>query len=121
METIEINKKLLNLLGFYLTDEFNRTTIKNMVALYGIYNTLPRLHKTKDGTYLYGNVGLELHQVDGFKPHYVLSIACMFKPKYGKEFNHKYVTLIKVTEFINVETTKKAIKEAIRDFQESIK
>jgi len=117
---IIINKDLISLCGFLLCHEFNRTTFKNMVTFHGISNNIPQLHKTMDGTYLYGNANLEIHQVDGVKPSYVLTICCMFKAKYKREFVRKNVTLISVTEFISVEATKKAISEALTKFYKTI-
>lgn len=121
MYTSEITMALISECGFHPTHEFNRTTFKNMITLHGIHNNIPQLHKTNDGTYLYGNVGLKIHQVDGFKPSYVLTICCMFKPKYCREFRQKNVTLIKVTEFVSVELTKMTIKQTLDKFYQSIR
>lgn len=121
METNEITMDLIKECGFLPLHEFNRITFKNMITLHGIHNNIPTLHKTKDGTYLYGNIGLEIHQVDGLKPSYVLTVCCMFKPKFGREFYQKDVTLIRVETFTTVENVKTKITNVIQSFYKAIK
>lgn len=121
MKANEITMQLIKDCGFNPTHEFNRTTFKNMITLHGIHNNVPSQHKTAEGTYLYGNVNLEIHQVDGLKPSYVLTVCCMSKAKYEREFVQKNVTLIKVECFEGVEQTRTKIRNVLNAFYSAIK
>lgn len=123
---METTKELINRsiteLGFSL-DSYNHDYC-NVIQSCGHSNSIPTLHKTKDGdTKIYGNVNIEIHKVADLDINYIISIGVNIKKKHCRTWEFKHEGIIKSTKLNenDLELTRKFIWEKVREYMKNYK